>query len=283
MKHFRESKRYEVKMSLYREYLRRFWFIPSDVLQRSIESNIWHLAQFESPVLEIGTGDGEISAEIFKAHLPLDVGIDINQKEIEKAKKTKVYKKVMCANAEKMPFQDNSFKTIVSNSSFEHITHDLIAVSEVSRVLKPKGLFFLTVPSNYLSQWILEYEQEKNKEKAKTSLDQFNNRANHRHYRSVKEWKKQFEKNQMELIFYKHYFPKPVALFWYKLFKLSTFSVKNRELWSYIGHSKFSKVVPKKVIIKVLEDRVLKNKVKDGFFTEQEGAQLFMIAQKVSS
>lgn len=283
MKYFKKTKSYKVKMPLFREYIKRFWFIPSDVLQRGIESNIWYLSKFDPPVLEIGIGDGEISAEIFKAHTPIDVGVDIDIQGLEKAKKINIYKKIMYVNAERMPFKDKSFKTIVSNSSFEHIVHDLKAVSEVSRVLKNNGLFFLTVPSNYLSQWILEYEQEKNMKKAKDKLDQFNDRANHLHYRSVNEWRNHFRKNNLELVFYKHYFPKHVALFWYKLFKVSTFSVRNRELWSYLGHSKVSRVLPKKVIVKILEERVLKNKFRNGFFTEEEGAQIFMIARKISS
>lgn len=276
------EKPYKVKKSYLTEYLKKFWYIPSDVLQRSIEANIWHICKFKSPVLDIGIGNGEISKHIFKNHRPIDIGIDIDKSGLANARATKKYKKVMCANAQNLPFKDGSFNTVVSNSAFEHIADDLKAFSEVSRVLKNDGLFFLVVPNTNLRNWIFEYEKNRDRSKAKDKLEKFNKRANHLHYRSLCEWKKIFKKNNMEIVFYKYFFRKNVALHWYKMVKLLTYSFKKRELWSLLGQSRITKFLPKKIIMQLMEKNVLKKSYEKGFFTDsEEGAQLFMIIRKI--
>lgn len=275
------EKPYKVKKSFLTEYLKRFWFIPSDALQRSIEANIWDACKFKSPVLDIGIGNGEISKFIFKNHRPIDVGIDIDKSGLANAKATRKYKKVMCGDAQKMPFKDASFNTVVSNSAFEHVSDDLKAVSEVSRVLKNEGLFFLVVPDANLQYWIYEYEKDRDKSNAKDKLEKFNKRVYHLHYRSLSGWKKIFKKNNMEIVFYRYFFPKEVALLWYKIVKVFTYSFRGRELWSYLGHSKFTKFLPKK-LIQLMEEIGLKKLYEKGFFSDpEEGAQLFIIARKV--
>lgn len=47
-----------------------------------------------------------------------------------------IYKKIVAGNATDLPFKDQTFKTVISNSTFEHISADKKAVSEVGRVLK---------------------------------------------------------------------------------------------------------------------------------------------------
>ncbi len=281
MNYFKQAKKYKVKKSYLTHFLQTYWFIPSDVLQRGIEANIWDLCLFRRPILDIGIGNGKISTFIFRNHPQIDVGIDSDENGLESAKRTKKYRKILHADAENMPFKDASFYTIVSNSTFEHITNDLKAVSEVARVLKNDGLFFITVPSEFLQKWVLEYEEKKNKDTSQENLNKFNKRTNHLHYRSLNNWKKYFQKNNLEMVFYKYYFSQETAMFWYKLFKIFTYTVSKRELWSYIEHSKISHIIPKKVIINLLEKRILGDVYKNAFFTNSEnGGQLFMVVQK---
>lgn len=280
---FIKNKNYTAKVSYLKQYLSLFWFIPSDVLQRAIEANIWSLCTFKAPVLEIGIGNGEISEFLFKQHPQVAVGIDIEKEGLERAQKGGKYKKVLCVNAEKMPFKDESFNTVISNSTFEHINKDLKGVSEVARVLRKDGLFFLTAPSNYLKEWILEYEKEKDPMQAKNKLKKFNKRAYHLHYRSLSEREQNFKKNNLEIIFYQYYFPKEVALFWYTLFTIFTITIRGRELWSYLGQSKITKYLPKKILINLLQNYLLKEKYKKAFFTNSvPGGQLFIVAKKVN-
>jgi SAM-dependent methyltransferase len=143
MEFIKQAKTYKPKDRHLHSLLNEFWFIPSDVLQRSIEANIWDLCTFRSPVLDIGVGNGALTKFLFRNHPKMEMGIDIEERGIQEAEKTGKYQQVVCANAEKMPFKDASFNTVVSNSTFEHINNDLKAVSEVSRVLKKKRAILL--------------------------------------------------------------------------------------------------------------------------------------------
>ncbi len=281
MEYFKQEKKYTVKQTYLQDFLDEFWFIPSDVLQRAMEANIWDLCRFTPPVLEIGIGNGKISEYLFKKHPVIDVGIDIDDSQFAHARDTRKYKKVLRVNAEKMPFKDASFSTVVSNSTFEHIENDKKAVPEVARVLKKNGMFFLTIPSEFLQKWILELEEKSDKQNAKKTLNTFNERIYHLHYRSFSEWEKIFKEAGMPIVFTRYYFPKKVALLWYKLFKIFTYDIKGRELWSYLGHSKITKFLPKKTIIFFLQNFILKKPYTEGFFQNIEGGQLFIIAKKV--
>lgn len=281
MEFIKEVNKYKVKESYLTLLLKKYWFIPSDVLQRGIEANIWDLCRFKRPVLEIGIGNGKIGLFIFKNHGQIDVGIDLDKVSLERAKKIKKYKKVFHADAQNLPFKNTSFNTVVSNSTFEHIENDLKAISEVSRVLKKGGLFFVTIPSEFLRKWVLEYEKKINKNNSLQNLMKFNKRANHLHYRSLNKWKQHFEKNNLRITFSKYYFPKKTAMVWYEIFKKFTYKLDNREVWSIFANSKVMKLIPKVLIIKLLKNVVLKNAFNNGFFIDSgKGAQLFIIARK---
>src|SRR3989344_2673048 len=286
--YFKKENIYKTSPFYLQFFLKKFWFSPSDVLQRSLEANIWNKCYFKNPILEIGIGNGKLTNFLFKDNVQIDIGVDIDKRGLASASKLEMsngknrYRKVTYANAEEMPFVNGFFATVISNSTFEHIKNDLKAISEVSRVLKKRGLFFVTVPSLNLKKWILKHERKKNWNTAGQKLDKFNEKEQHFHYHSFPEWKEIFKKNNLELIFYKFYFKKEVALHWYSLFSFFTLKLWKREVWSWLGDSKLTSFIPKKPIINLLESYVLKDAYKNGFFTNgEEGAQLFMIAKKV--
>ena len=64
----------------------------------------------------------------------------------------KKYKKLLAADARKLPFAKNTFSTIISVSVLEHISHPEISIREAYRVLKRGGLFIYTVPTSVLNE-----------------------------------------------------------------------------------------------------------------------------------
>lgn len=54
---------------------------------------------------------------------------------------------VIRGDATCLPFRDSSFDCIITSEVLEHIPDDVRALSEVSRVLQPGGIFAATVPS----------------------------------------------------------------------------------------------------------------------------------------
>lgn len=50
------------------------------------------------------------------------------------------------ADAERLPFRDNSIDALVSESMLEHVPHPRHVASEISRVLKPGGMVYVSAP-----------------------------------------------------------------------------------------------------------------------------------------
>ncbi|WP_341528886.1 class I SAM-dependent methyltransferase [Nostoc sp. UHCC 0302] len=64
-------------------------------------------------------------------------------------------------DATNIPYDDRTFDRVFSVSVFEHIPDfgDIDAVREVARVLKPRGIFVLTLPAskNYMEEWVINH------------------------------------------------------------------------------------------------------------------------------
>lgn len=115
-------------------------------LWRSVEAKHLSRIPLKRPILDIGCGFGEF-AEAFVQE-PLDMGIDISKEDIEIARKGGKYKKLIHADAEKLPFKENSFQTVISISSLEHMYHPDRVFKEAYRVLKPGGTFVVTMETD---------------------------------------------------------------------------------------------------------------------------------------
>jgi ubiquinone/menaquinone biosynthesis C-methylase UbiE len=104
-------------------------------------------------ILDIGSGEGRHLILLAKAGYNL-TGLDLTEKGIkiteEKQDKEKTEAKLVRGNFHNLPFQDNSFDTIISTQAMQHNVWPgaEAAFSEAARVLKPGGLFFLRVNSD---------------------------------------------------------------------------------------------------------------------------------------
>lgn len=89
-------------------------------------------------VLDIGVGQGFAAKKLDCSY---KVGIDIIRRYLIKANCEKVL-----GDAECLPFKDESFDTIMCADVIEHVHHPNELISEIRRVLKPKGKLVLRVP-----------------------------------------------------------------------------------------------------------------------------------------
>lgn len=102
-------------------------------------------------ILDVACGTGELTVKIAKRVNAEVYGLDISRSAILKAKslaeRENVSPHFVIADAEAIPFKDESFDKIVCSSSLEHFKNDIKALKEMRRVLKMGGIVVLTVDS----------------------------------------------------------------------------------------------------------------------------------------
>jgi ubiquinone/menaquinone biosynthesis C-methylase UbiE len=93
--------------------------------------------------LEIGLGQGADSMQLINRGA-VYYGIDLTEESVRRVKERfhlfeKPYQEVTVANAEKIPYEDNSFDIVYSHGVIHHSPRIGAIVAEIHRVLKPGG------------------------------------------------------------------------------------------------------------------------------------------------
>ncbi len=98
-------------------------------------------------VLDVGCGDGQIGRALFAAGSQV-VGVDPTWGQISVARDRLGGPNYACASASKLPIASESCDAALACLVFEHIDDVDTAIAEISRVLKPGGIFafFLNHP-----------------------------------------------------------------------------------------------------------------------------------------
>jgi ubiquinone/menaquinone biosynthesis C-methylase UbiE len=105
-----------------------------------------------APILDAGCGTG-----LNLRHLPAgSTGIDINPRNVELVQKRLPNQRIVQGDIEAMPFEANSFGTVLCTEVIEHIPDPSAALREFRRVLKPGGVLVGSVPARSLI-WKLRF------------------------------------------------------------------------------------------------------------------------------
>jgi 2-polyprenyl-3-methyl-5-hydroxy-6-metoxy-1,4-benzoquinol methylase len=98
-------------------------------------------------VLDLGCRDGRLTRHFIDQNEV--VGLDIDKIALgECAKNLNIETKWVDFSIQ-IPLQTSSFDVIVAGEVIEHLPCPAITVAEVSRILKPNGLFIGSVPNSY--------------------------------------------------------------------------------------------------------------------------------------
>ncbi len=255
------------------KYFRRYLQISplGLALWRSIETK--HLAEttLKRPILDIGCGFGEFARAF--ADEPIDMGIDICAKDLYAASKTKKYKNLTLADARNLPFSDNSYGSIFSISTLEHIDNADKVLKEAYRILRPGGVLFLTLETDEVDGATFYRPLFK-----KINLPWLNDRAT-RGYNSLfhrntllpkKEWIKKIKKAGFKIKKSQNIISSKVT----RLFDLLLITAWPSQL--------FKPFIGKRVVFrpKFMEDLLVKIFLKYISVEEKEGTNLLIISTK---
>jgi ubiquinone/menaquinone biosynthesis C-methylase UbiE len=106
-------------------------------------------------ILDVGCGTGGISVAFARAGAKV-VGLDSGNTDpvnikmaTARAKKEKADIAFVRGDAQQLPFQDRTFDVVVCNDVIEHVARPKELAREVSRVLKPGGILYLSAPNRF--------------------------------------------------------------------------------------------------------------------------------------
>lgn len=100
-------------------------------------------------ILDIATGTGDLAINLAKTSASKIIGFDISPGMLEVGKKKITHKQLdhkiemVLGDSEKMPFDDNSFDAITVAFGIRNFENLEQGLSEILRVLKPKGVFVI--------------------------------------------------------------------------------------------------------------------------------------------
>lgn len=140
------------------------YFTKFDALRERNEplDFLYNLHEFLSfkgkKVLDIGCGNGYILSHYQKAGA-ICYGVDITEIGVELSKQRLAKEggegEILLANAEALPFEDNTFDCVCSMGVLHHTPNTQKAIDEAIRVLKPNGRFIMMFyhEKSILNKW----------------------------------------------------------------------------------------------------------------------------------
>jgi len=120
---------------------------------KRLRSSGWHLKG--TKIIDIGSGHGSLAVELALAGAEVTaVEPSRSWRELseERAREFGLEISHSPADAHALPFPDDSFDGLVSLQVLEHVREPTRVISEMSRILKPGGRFFVSC-ENYLAFW----------------------------------------------------------------------------------------------------------------------------------
>jgi SAM-dependent methyltransferase len=199
------------------ELLNAYWFAPPVALWRAVELRVTAQQRYELPLLDLGCGDGLIGQVLFGTQGQIDVGLDPWMDQLRRAADSMVYRHLDLAIGRSMPYADQRFATVFSNSVLEHIRDVEPVLREVRRVLKPGGRFIFTVPSDAFRSMLDGYAQQMadgDAAGAEAYAAGIDARLEHHHYHTPDQWRELLSDAGMTLLEARYYIPEEVERFW---------------------------------------------------------------------
>lgn len=103
--------------------------------------DIYSFSRPHGYILDIGCGEGEKIEYLQQVKTTSEIlGLDISKGVLINSHNR------VCADAQYLPFRSNVFDSIICSEVLEHVPNPELAVKEIHRVLKHKGMAFFSTP-----------------------------------------------------------------------------------------------------------------------------------------
>jgi SAM-dependent methyltransferase len=176
-------------------------------LLRAVEARFYQEFDLPRPVLDVGCGDGHFAATTFRT--PLDVGVDPWTGPVKEAADLDGHLFVIQGTGDDLPFNDGHFGSVISNSVLEHIPVLDPVLADISRVIRPGGLFLFCVPNhNFLQNLSFSNYCDRIgfRKLAEIYRSFFNRISRHYHCEDPEYWNKHLEWAGFKIERWWHYF-----------------------------------------------------------------------------
>lgn len=114
-------------------------------------------------ILDLGCGEGRHAITAYMHRNVESVGIDLSIKDLQITKErfsefsdpgnTKKSLVISMANGSQLPFSDHTFDKVICSEVLEHIPDYRAVVVEIYRILRPGGIFAISVP-RFFPEWV---------------------------------------------------------------------------------------------------------------------------------
>ena len=179
---------------------------------RAVEDRFYQDIPLNSPVLDLGSGDGHFASAAFEKKL--DVGLDPWWGPMREARRRGTFRMHVLGEGARIPFAHGSFQTVTCTSVLEHIADVFPVLLDTARVLKDGGIFVFCVPNHRFpeSLWGRRFFIKLGLSKVGEAYSRFFNRiSRHEHTDPPDVWESRLKEAGFNLLETWDYFP-PTAL-----------------------------------------------------------------------
>ncbi len=141
-----ESVDYDARAYYSKIPLQRYW-------HRRRYNIVMSFLESKKNILDAGCGTNKIIQDLKTA-----VGLDINKERLKWLEQFKDKKLLVQGSVTNLPFKNNSFDTVICSEVIEHVNERKKVFSELSRVLKKKGVLIIGTPDYDRFAWnVIEF------------------------------------------------------------------------------------------------------------------------------
>lgn len=255
-------------------------------LLRAVEAGFYRNLPMTEPVLDLGCGDGHFASAAFDGTLA--AGFDPWWTPLTEAQDRDAHHVLAQAEGGTMPFPDQHFGTVLSNSVLEHIPDLVPVLVETGRVLRPGGRFYFCVPGPNFLPFLsvgrgLDYLGLRALGDAYRRF--FNRISRHHHCDGVAVWKDRLEAAGLELLDFWPYFSRRAltVLEWGHYLGLPSLVCKKLTGRWILWPSRTNLSLTERLLRPYYEERLSRppeDRERGGEPLDGEGAYLFFVARR---